>query len=274
MRIMREMFNFERIILGGSGLGVARSAFDIATAHAQRRDAFGAKLGSKELIWSDIAEMSWRIDAAELLTYRAAKLYDAGTAPRDLMKPAAMAKLVGDRDGDVLRRPDRADPRRRRTHEGIRARRADLSRRARAADRRRDVGDRPLPDRDGRPSGDQAGTLTLASPVHSWTSHRSSCRPRNAIPNHTALIFENRRWTYREWYARVRRFAQGLADLGVRPSDRVAFYVTTSENSVTTYFACQMLGAVAVPLNFRLAAGEAAVVLQDSGARMLSTAAT
>src|SRR6478672_1413320 len=94
VRVMREMFNFERIILGGSGLGVARSAFDIATAHAQRRVAFGAKLGTKELIWNDIAQMSWRIDAAELLTYRAAKLYDAGTPPRDLMKPAAMAKLV------------------------------------------------------------------------------------------------------------------------------------------------------------------------------------
>ena len=40
-------------------------------------------------------------------------------------------------------------------------------------------------------------------------------------PDHTALIFEDRRWTYREWHARVRRFAQGLADLGVRPSDRV-----------------------------------------------------
>jgi alkylation response protein AidB-like acyl-CoA dehydrogenase len=94
MRVMREMFNFERIILGGSGLGVARSAFDIAKAHAQHREAFGAKLGVKELIWHDIAEMSWRIDAAELLTYRAAKLYDAGAPPRDLTKAAAMAKLV------------------------------------------------------------------------------------------------------------------------------------------------------------------------------------
>ena len=94
MRVMREMFNFERIILGGSGLGVARSAFAIATEHAQKRDAFGAKLGTKELIWNDIAQMSWRIDAAELLTYRAAKLYDAGASPRELMKPAAMAKLV------------------------------------------------------------------------------------------------------------------------------------------------------------------------------------
>lgn len=94
MRIMVGMFNFERIILGGSGLGVARSAFDIARAHAQRREAFGAKLGCKQLVWSQIADMSWRIDAAELLTYRAAKLYDAGCSARELMKPAAMAKLV------------------------------------------------------------------------------------------------------------------------------------------------------------------------------------
>jgi alkylation response protein AidB-like acyl-CoA dehydrogenase len=94
MQIMREMFNFERIILGGSGLGVARSAFDIARTHAQRREAFDGKLGEKQLIWNDIAEMSWRIDAAELLTYRAAKLYDAGASASELMKPAAMAKLV------------------------------------------------------------------------------------------------------------------------------------------------------------------------------------
>ncbi len=93
-RIMLGMFNFERIILGGSGLGVARSAFEIARAHAQSREAFGQKLGCKQLVWSDIAEMSWRIDAAELLTYRAAKLYDAGATAKDLMKPAAMAKLV------------------------------------------------------------------------------------------------------------------------------------------------------------------------------------
>ncbi len=93
-RIMIGMFNFERIILGGSGLGVARSAFDIAQAHAQTREAFGEKLGCKQLVWSQIADMSCRIDASELLTYRAAKLYDAGVAGKDLMKPAAMAKLV------------------------------------------------------------------------------------------------------------------------------------------------------------------------------------
>jgi len=94
LRIMVGMFNFERVILGGSGLGVARSAFDIATAHAQTREAFGQKLGCKQLIWDKVAEMSWRIDAAELTTYRAAKLYDQGVGGKALMKPAAMAKLV------------------------------------------------------------------------------------------------------------------------------------------------------------------------------------
>lgn len=94
LRIMIGMFNFERIILGGSGLGVARSAFDIATHHAQTREAFGQKLGCKQLIWDKIAEMSWRIDASELTTYRAARLYDQGVGGKALMKPAAMAKLV------------------------------------------------------------------------------------------------------------------------------------------------------------------------------------
>ncbi len=88
-------------------------------------------------------------------------------------------------------------------------------------------------------------------------------------PNHAALVFGERRWNYAEWYARVRRFAQALSDMGVRPGDRVAFYVSTSENSVTTYFACQVLGAVAVPLNYRLSPGEAAYIIQDSGARVV-----
>jgi len=89
------------------------------------------------------------------------------------------------------------------------------------------------------------------------------------FPRHTALVYGERRWSYAEWQARCRRFAQALSDLGVRPGDRVAFYVSTSEASVTTYFGCQMLGAVAVPLNFRLSPGEAAYIIKDSGARVL-----
>jgi alkylation response protein AidB-like acyl-CoA dehydrogenase len=92
--IMLEAFNFERVILGGSGLGVARSAFDIAKAHAQTRVSFGQKLGQKQLIWDMVAQMSCRIDASELLTYRAARMYDAGMDGKALMREAAQAKLV------------------------------------------------------------------------------------------------------------------------------------------------------------------------------------
>jgi len=92
--IMLGAFNFERVILGGAGLGVARSAFDIAKKHAQERNSFGQKLGQKQLIWDMIAQMSCRIDAAELLTYRAAKMYDSGLDGKSLMREASQAKLM------------------------------------------------------------------------------------------------------------------------------------------------------------------------------------
>jgi acyl-CoA synthetase (AMP-forming)/AMP-acid ligase II len=88
-------------------------------------------------------------------------------------------------------------------------------------------------------------------------------------PDHTALVFEERRWSYRAWHQRVQRCAQALFDLGVGSGDRVALYLQTSEVSVSAYFAVQLLGAVAVPLNYRLAAGEAAHILEDSGSSVL-----
>jgi len=90
------------------------------------------------------------------------------------------------------------------------------------------------------------------------------------FPHRPALVYAGRRWSYAQWYARMGRLADALSQLGVRPSDRVAFYMHTCEASVTTYFACQRLGAVAVPINFRLSPGEVEYILQDSGARVLA----
>ena len=94
-RVMLSAFNFERILVGAAGLGVARSAFDLACRHVQTREVFGEKLGCKQLAWERIAQMSWRIEATRLLVHDAARQYDAGVAARQLMKPASMAKLVG-----------------------------------------------------------------------------------------------------------------------------------------------------------------------------------
>ena len=85
-----------------------------------------------------------------------------------------------------------------------------------------------------------------------------------------ALVYAGRRWTYEAWNARVNRTAHALAGLGVRPYDRVALFLPANEATATLYFACQKLGAVAVPVNFRLAPGEVAHILRDSGARVLA----
>lgn len=89
------------------------------------------------------------------------------------------------------------------------------------------------------------------------------------VPQAEALVFGNRRWTYRQWDQRINRVAHALLDMGVRPSDRVALYLFTGEASATVFFACQKIGAVAVPMNFRLAGGEVAHILRDAGARLL-----
>jgi long-chain acyl-CoA synthetase len=91
-------------------------------------------------------------------------------------------------------------------------------------------------------------------------------------PDREAIIYGGRRWTYAAWNARVNRTAHALAELGVRPHDRVGLLMHACEPAVTLYFACQKLGAVAVPMNFRLSTGEVARVLDDSGARLLAYA--
>jgi len=88
-------------------------------------------------------------------------------------------------------------------------------------------------------------------------------------PQAEALVFGGRRWSYRQWNRRINRLAHALRAMGVRPFDRVALYLFTGEASATAFFACQKIGAVAVPMNFRLAAGELAHILRDSGARLL-----
>jgi acyl-CoA synthetase (AMP-forming)/AMP-acid ligase II len=94
-------------------------------------------------------------------------------------------------------------------------------------------------------------------------------RAADRYPDRTALVFEDRRWSYFEWNRRINRLAHALSEMGICPGDRVAFYLTNSEGSVTTYMACQKLGAVAVPCNFRLKLGELEQIVRDAGARIL-----
>jgi fatty-acyl-CoA synthase len=81
-----------------------------------------------------------------------------------------------------------------------------------------------------------------------------------------------RELSYRQLEQSVGELAAALYDLGLRRGDRVAFLMQNSPEFVETLFAAMNLGAVVVPMNFRLGAGEIAYLLADSGATILVVA--
>jgi fatty-acyl-CoA synthase len=83
------------------------------------------------------------------------------------------------------------------------------------------------------------------------------------------LVFAGRSTTYAELEGRVSRLALALRARGVGRDDRVAYLGPNHPAFVETLFATLRLGAVFVPLNFRLAAPEIAYMLDDSGAVLL-----
>ncbi len=73
-----------------------------------------------------------------------------------------------------------------------------------------------------------------------------------------------RRWTYAQLWEDSGRLAAGLAELGVVAEDVIVFDLLNGPEFALLWVAAQRLGAIAAPINFRLAAGEVAHVLDDS----------
>lgn len=89
-RIALKVLDSSRIMIAAQCLGLARGALEAAIGYARQRKAFGSVIGKKQAIQFMLADMATELDAARLLTFRAASLYDAGM-PHS--KEAAMAKL-------------------------------------------------------------------------------------------------------------------------------------------------------------------------------------
>jgi len=67
-----------RIGIAAQALGIAQAAYDVARVYAQERRAFGKRIADFQAIQWKLADMSTEIDAARLLTYRAAWLKATG----------------------------------------------------------------------------------------------------------------------------------------------------------------------------------------------------
>ncbi len=78
-----------------------------------------------------------------------------------------------------------------------------------------------------------------------------------------------RRLNFRELNARCNQAAAALRASGVKPGDRVALLLMNSAEFVESFFAVAKIGAVDVPLNWRLVADELEFILKDSGSTVL-----
>ena len=88
-------------------------------------------------------------------------------------------------------------------------------------------------------------------------------------PGAVAIRFEGQEISYAELARRVARAAAVLAGLGVKRSDAVAWLGLNHPATLVLLFACARLGAMLVPLNWRLAPPEHARVLADCPPRVL-----
>ena len=79
-----------RIGVSAMGVGLAQGALDEAIAYAKERVAFGRPISKYQAIQAKLADMATEIEAARLLTYKAAREKDSG---RSFSLTAAMAKL-------------------------------------------------------------------------------------------------------------------------------------------------------------------------------------
>ncbi len=93
-------------------------------------------------------------------------------------------------------------------------------------------------------------------------------------PDKPAIIFGEQRITYRELWDRVARLAAGLTRAGVCPGDRIACLTTNHPAFLETYFASSLIGAIFVPLNFRLARAEIRFQIEDAEPSVLILGAT
>lgn len=94
-------------------------------------------------------------------------------------------------------------------------------------------------------------------------------RAVSADARRTAVVAGDLRLDYGAFAERVERLAAGLFAQGVRPGERVAILDKNSPGYLELYFALPRLGAVAVPLNYRLAPPELAYIVNDSCASLM-----
>jgi fatty-acyl-CoA synthase len=108
--------------------------------------------------------------------------------------------------------------------------------------------------------------MTGIPPYYDWIAHHAHRRPRQLAINDLQTA---RKLTYAELDKRIDRLTGALAKLGVGHGDRVALLAPNCAEYFELQFACGRLGAIMLPLNWRLTVPELEYILGDSTPKLL-----
>src|SRR5678815_1677772 len=98
-------------------------------------------------------------------------------------------------------------------------------------------------------------------------------RARALYADRDAVVDGNLRLTYSQFFERCDRWSTALQRLGVKQGDRVAYIAPNSHAQLESFYAVPQIGAVLVPINFRLVADDFRYLIQHSGATVVCAGA-
>ena len=94
-------------------------------------------------------------------------------------------------------------------------------------------------------------------------------RTRRLYANREAVVDGASRWTYEQFFDRCDRWSSALQALGVAKGDRVAYIAPNTHAQLESFYAVPQIGAVLVPINFRLVGDDFKYLIQHSGSTVV-----
>lgn len=92
-------------------------------------------------------------------------------------------------------------------------------------------------------------------------------RSAMVYPDKTAVVYNDLRYSYRQFFERVTRLGNALRQAGIERGDKVAFVCPNTPAMLEAHFAVPMIGAVLVSVNIRLASAEISYIINHSDSK-------
>src|ERR1700737_1111432 len=94
-------------------------------------------------------------------------------------------------------------------------------------------------------------------------------RSRRLYADREAVVDGDLRLTYAQFFERCDRWSSALQGLGIGKGDRVAYIAPNTHAQLESFYAVPQIGAVLVPINYRLTASDFSYILNHSGATVV-----